>query len=49
MKWMGTYTWQKKYFIRYYLSLKKKEKNSYQWLKLMSCGYTCREQILHRK
>ena len=25
------------------------KKYSYQWLKLMSCGYTCREQILHRK
>ena len=43
------YMIKKKKIIRYYLSFFLKKKYSYQWLKLMSCGYTCREQILHRK
>ena len=32
----------KKHSARYYL-------NSYGWVRLMTCSYTCREQILYKK
>ena len=42
MKWVGDLDVEKKHFVRYHLY-------SCQWLKLITCGYTCREQNIAEK
>ena len=39
----------KKHFVRCHLYRVFFKKNCYRWLKLMTCSYTWREQILYRK